>query len=514
MSQLLNTEEIRTLIEILSTPSSISQKTENKLKAFKFLIRSQYFSKEVSDAYEKYHDKSLEEIYSIYSKLKPFDEMDLLDIERDIIIGIRTLEASLYEYKYILPTLKALKYYFYYFDVNNYIKMLKDSNSEEHKVDTLFELFECLCKYNIELQKAILSEIDNGIAHSELIYFLKEKNFIEFCNIIKTNKLDLNNAFYLCSLEESSLLNTMSVEKNIFEKAEKIISDIFLQEKNFYDLDNLEKEIEIENLSSEYSFLFEDDFDITKLTNEEHKRYSEYCILKLKLFSGQLGQLNRLIEAQLAFICYSYEFVNQHIFNLLINKLTKTECKYYNLYADIFLTGIKNIEEDSNKSSYYTQTEHIDFNLPSDLFEPNKYLTYHNKEEFFNLKPDLKIRKYPEILEKLINELADWGYINNDNETKRLFAYRFTGKKLLRPEELNKILWKEQGRSKRGYSLLHLIKKLTYDYGTYGKVKEFFTGVEWGEKLNEDANEKNASIRFKRLLHKVSPEDFTNPDKK
>ena len=131
MSQLLNTEEIRTLIEILSTPSSISQKTENKLKAFKFLIRSQYFSKEVSDAYEKYHDKSLEEIYSIYSKLKPFDEMDLLDIERDIIIGIRTLEASLYEYKYILPTLKALKYYFYCrsfsnFTIHDYFRIMKN----------------------------------------------------------------------------------------------------------------------------------------------------------------------------------------------------------------------------------------------------------------------------------------------------------------------------------------------------------------------------------------------------
>ena len=64
--------------------------------------------------------------------------------------------------------------------------------------------------------------------------------------------------------------------------------------------------------------------------------------------------------------------------------------------------------------------------------------------------------------------------------------------------------------------MLYLIKKVTNsnETGTYSKVKEFFTGIEWGEKLNEDANEKNASIRFKRLLHKVSPEDFTNPDKK
>ena len=45
----------------------------------------------------------------------------------------------------------------------------------------------------------------------------------------------------------------------------------------------------------------------------------------------------------------------------------------------------------------------MEFNLPSDLFEPNKYLTYHNKNEFFNLKPDLKIRKYPELLEDVVS---------------------------------------------------------------------------------------------------------------
>ena len=169
--------------------------------------------------------------------------------------------------------------------------------------------------------------------------------------------------------------------------------------------------------------------------------------------------------------------------------------------------NIKSIEliDDIEKSKFV---------LPEDLFKQNEYLTHHDKNEFYNLNHDLTISKSPDLLCNLINELADWGFINNDNETKTLFAYRFTGKKILRPAELKAIQWNEQGRSKRGYSLLHLIKKLTYDTGTYSKVKEFFTGIEWGEKLNEDANEKNASIRFKRLLHKVSPEDFTNPDKK
>jgi hypothetical protein len=265
------------------------------------------------------------------------------------------------------------------------------------------------------------------------------------------------------------------------------------------------------------------------MTFEEHQLYSAYHLLKLKIYSTQFTKLNDFIEKGLVYILYNKEFINEIIFNQIVNRLTNTRSEYYNLIAkqcfnittnkhlnfsnptyNEIINSIYSEETESDTSS----SENMEFNLPNDLFEPNKYLTYYNKEEFFNLRPDLKIRKYPEILEKLINELADYGYIENNLETKRLFAYRFTGKKILRPEELNKILWKEQGRSKRGYSLLHLIKKLTYDNGTYGKVKEFFTGVEWGEKLNEDANEKNASIRFKLLLHKVSPEDFTNPDKK
>ena len=201
--------------------------------------------------------------------------------------------------------------------------------------------------------------------------------------------------------------------------------------------------------------------------------------------------------------------------------MTNSESEYYNLRVKQLIEKHESnnhinfeINNPETNNPSFSSSENMEFTLPSDLFEPKKHLTYHNKNEFFNLKPDLKIRKYPELLERLINELADWGYIENNLETKLLFAYRFTGKKLLRPEELNKILWKEQGRSKKGYSLLYLLKNMTNKDQRYKMAKEFFTGIEWGEKPNADAKPKNASPQFKKLLHEISPDDFPAPDEK
>jgi hypothetical protein len=517
MSQLSYSEHLKTFVEIYSSSSNTTAKFADKeLDTYKFLKKTHYLAKKVCDLLDNHVDKSLEEINTLDASSKK------------LVVGSRTLEAALYKYKHLIPILKALKYYFLHLDVNSYVTMLKELNILDFKVNTLFELFECLYKYNIEFQKVILSEINDGILHSELLYFLQEKKFIEFCNIIKTNQLEINKALHLCSLHESCLLNSPLDKEDFLEVFEKQYSMFFLkkEELNIDDFLNGNKQ---EDYFSKFSFIFREDFNPTDMTFEEYQLYSAYHLLKLKIYSTQFTKLNDFIEKGLVYILYNKEFINEIIFNQIVNRLTHTRSEYYNLIAkqcfnittnkhlnfsnptyNEIINSIYSEETESNTSS----SENMEFNLPSDLFEPNKYLTYYNKEEFFNLRPDLKIRKYPEILEKLINELADYGYIENNLEIKRLFAYRFTGKKILRPEELEAIQWNEQGRSKRGYSLLHLIKKLTYDNGTYGKVKEFFTGVEWGEKLNEDANEKNASIRFKRLLHQVSPEDFTNPDKK
>ena len=517
MSQLSYSEHLKTFVEIYSSSSYTTAKFADKeLDTYKFLKKTHYLAKKVCDLLDNHVDKSLEEINTLDASSKK------------LVVGSRTLEAALYKYKHLIPILKALKYYFLHLDVNSYVTMLKELNILDFKVNTLFELFECLYKYNIEFQKVILSEINDGILHSELLYFLQEKKFIEFCNVIKTNQLEINKALHLCSLHESCLLNSPLDKEDFLEVFEKQYSMFFLkkEELNIDDFLNGNKQ---EDYFSKFSFIFREDFNPTDMTFEEYQLYSAYHLLKLKIYSTQFTKLNDFIEKGLVYILYNKEFINEIIFNQIVNRLTNTRSEYYNLIAkqcfnittnkhlnfsnptyNEIINSIYSEETESDTSS----SENMEFNLPSDLFEPNKYLTYHNKNEFFNLKPDLKIRKYPELLERLINELADWGYIENNLETKRLFAYRFTGKVCLRPEKFNKIHWKEQGRSNRGVNLLYILINMTVKTQRYNRAKEFFTGIEWGEYPNQDAKPKNASCELKMLLHKISPDDFPDPNEK
>ena len=518
MSQLSYLENIKTFVDILTTSSySTITFVEGELDSYKFLAKTHFFEQSIEDLLENYVDKSLEEIDSISER-------------KYVIIGFRTLEAALYQYKYLIPALNALKYYFLHLDLTSYVTMLKESQPIHYKVETLYDLYECLCKYNIELQKVILSEIDKEITHSELLYFLQEKNFVEFCNLIKNKQLDINKALHICSLHESFFLNQVLDKEYFFESIKIKFKKLFWEKKRI-NLNQLLSGDKKRDCASEFSFIFSEDFHLSKMTKEEYVSFVKYCLFKLFVYSDHFKDLNHFIEDGLVFIMCYKEHINETIFNHIVEKLTNTKSDYYNLIAKqcFNITTNKRLKlstpffNELIESAYSEETEsdtssseNMEFNLPNDLFEPNKHLTYHKKEEFFSLVPDLKIRKYPEILERLINELADWGYISNDSETKSLFAYRLTGKKILRPKELKPIQWNEQSRSKRGYSLLYLIKKLTNsnETGTYSKVKEFFIGPEWGKKLNQDANNKNGTIPFKRLLHEISPDDFPDPKTK
>ena len=379
-------------------------------------------------------------------------------------------------------------------------------------------------------------------------YFVKNKESIsidknstsfnlekdEYINSCKKLILDEYNSVY--DLLRTNRISCF-VDRNIVDKVYSIeivklekIKKEFWSKTRLYKTTEIEEEYNVDDLIQDLIF--------------RYKLFTEYALdfISHSLSGGDVETSIEIVEEILInFINLYYPILSDESKEFIKNRMSNTEFKYFN---DLFIQlhdyfynknveitpvifGIKNRErcenykkeiqgrntDDTQKSGVETIRE---FSLPSDLFGTNQYATYHNKEEFFNLIPGLKIRKYPEILEKLINELADWGYISNDNETKFLFAYRLTGKKILRPKELKPIQWNDQSRSKRGYNLLYLIKKLTNsnETGTYSKVKEFFIGPEWGQKLNEDANNRNGTIPFKRLLHEISPEDFPDPKKK
>ena len=463
-------------------------------------------------------DKSLEEIESFDKNLKR------------IILGFKALDAVVYKRKHIYSVLNAIKHYFFYLKLDKYILLLKETGSITKRIDNLYELFECLCKYNIEIQKSILNELNAEDLNSVLLYYIQQKLFVDFYNTIKNNKLEVEKVLNLCSLHESyaDIMNVANDNEEMFalirEKIDKLKAGTTLYDESIakykwmvYDI----KEEDGCDITKYREFLTGD--DVRDLTiDEEEKEITNLFVYKLNIYSRYFTKTDSEIEKYLLFIIATCKkYINNNFFKIIINKLTNSESEYYNLRVKQLIEKHESnnhinfeINNPETNNPSFSSSENMEFTLPSDLFETNQHLTYHNKNEFFNLKPDLKIRKYPELLERLINELADWGYIENNLETKRLFAYRFTGKVCLRPEKFNKIHWKEQGRSKRGVNLLYILINMTVKSQRYNRAKEFFTGIEWGEYPNQDANPKNASCELKKLLHKISPDDFPDPNEK
>lgn len=478
----------------------------------------------VEDSYRELKDQIKETIIPYLAHNSDDKRLDKLILEFYASI-LNTLQAEVYINKYLFPAMDAIKYCLMNLHVDKYIQFLKKHSKRNEKAGDLSILHCWLRSYDYQFQHAIIRSLNLNFAlSSKLLNTLKEDKYDIFEDTIIKYDIDLTDAIEICELHQSYLFKNES--KNIFRTYSKKIGNTkFVTSPISFNLKIGEKEINFElfrkkfadlkikfkNIDDIFSTIDQADEIIEAKDNDINALiciiYTHFSLLDeidIKLISDRLSN-------------GEFELFNSY-YQQLINALKFVPVKEENIVTKSFLAELINNERKKFSSSSITELiddiEKSKFVLPEDLFKQNEYLTYHDKNEFYNLNHDLTISKSPDLLCKLINELADWGFINNDNETKTLFAYRFTGKKILRPVELKAIQWNEQGRSKRGYSLLHLIKKLTYDTGTYSKVKEFFTGIEWGEKLNEDANEKNASIRFKRLLHKVSPEDFTNPDKK
>lgn len=107
----------------------------------------------------------------------------------------------------------------------------------------------------------------------------------------------------------------------------------------------------------------------------------------------------------------------------------------------------------------------------------------------------------------LINYIADRDFIENNKATKRLLAFRLTGR--LRPDgELPKIKW--NGKAAKGVDCVFLLK-CTDAKPKYPKMKEFFEAD--FPKDNKDLYPNNANVDFIRKLHELFPEIYTLPNR-
>ena len=141
-----------------------------------------------------------------------------------------------------------------------------------------------------------------------------------------------------------------------------------------------------------------------------------------------------------------------------------------------------------------------DFSLPPDYFSLKNESA--NSDDCFNLRYEV-VKNGAERFAELINALAAHGYIDNNNQVKQMFAYRFSSK--MRPERIVPIEWK--GRNGRSYELIYLIRCLT-ERGSYRKMRQFFFGPQW-TKDRDSSYAKSAAYEFKLLLHQLYP---TLPD--
>ena len=134
--------------------------------------------------------------------------------------------------------------------------------------------------------------------------------------------------------------------------------------------------------------------------------------------------------------------------------------------------------------------------MPKDYFNILRQSAH--SDEYFSPHPDV-LSAGPESLERLVNHLAQQGYIENTVNAKRLFAYRFSG--CMRPTCVEPLLW--HGRNGRSYELIYLVRNLT-ERASYAKMRRFFTGVEW-VKSNDSSYAIGAENRLKRYIQKLYP---------
>lgn len=181
-----------------------------------------------------------------------------------------------------------------------------------------------------------------------------------------------------------------------------------------------------------------------------------------------------------------YDRYNQDLFDYM--------CEFYRDNYDRFKPKErKQIEPIILQGGGYIDTE---FCLPHD------YFSFHNEagdaKEYFGLHPEV-IKAGVEPFVRLVNYLAESGYINSSAATKQLFAYRFSGR--MRPEKDESIKW--HGKNGNSYELIYLVRNLT-ERANYRKMRNFFTGPKW-VKDRDSSYSRGADYHLKAYLHRLYP---------
>lgn len=165
---------------------------------------------------------------------------------------------------------------------------------------------------------------------------------------------------------------------------------------------------------------------------------------------------------------------------------------YDTLYSDV-------IAEEDAENDFGSENK-VELKLPSNFFALKPHT---DRSEYFggsNFIAGTDIEKFTELL----NWLGEKGYIENDFRTKRLLAYRLTGR--WRPEgELPRIKW--MGKGAKGSNCIYLVSKTCEDRKKYDKMQEFFDRDFPKKDINSYAT--NSGKPFRKSLNEFFPKIFT-----
>lgn len=198
------------------------------------------------------------------------------------------------------------------------------------------------------------------------------------------------------------------------------------------------------------------------------------------------------------------------LMNLLADSLTQIEGGQEQT-PDETLTQLKGIQEptpdetltqpkceESLESVATSSAIEEQWRLPDNF--SSMTLSNNSEEYFIMLKVDFR-KLTNEKIEEFVEYLSEKGYIENTNESKRLFIYRLTGR--WRPEgELKKLQWGDQ----KSCATLAYIVRNTYEQEKsskkWNKIKDFFDYPKWPKQIRTVSNPRK---EFIQKLHSFCP---------
>lgn len=456
---------------------------------------------------------ALQEYSQHYNKfleiLETLNDKDKIEYLRDQYIEIKTkgsannapegIKLYIYKYRYLKPVIEAMLFLYKTTYAEKFVEILSKYeftlNGQVLAPMTTKDLFSYLKSYEREMVKGIINKIEcHQIISEQLFDTIVDDNYDMFAQICCNNNISLNKSTQICRLYES-------INLDFFINRNMEYSDGFnikLLEFNYISKRTLNffSYIESDNLLTRFYkernniiFLF---IVILNFLEEIDNKYRSQIISLLK--NTEFEELNIQFK----------EYEKNHSYTSCPSEYSIIDKIRFEL--NLHYDNLKPLDEVIHTTSNIMNTTDDTFKIPENYFKENPYKLKNEDREYYEYKTLFISKNNPEKFTKFINYLADCGYIDNNNETKMMFAYRLTGR--MRPKELKKITWHCQKKSKRGNELLYLAKWISAANGKYELTRNFFVGPKWGTDLNEDASTKNVLKKFREDMYRFYSDIF------